>query len=60
MSNEIARCTGLERGVEAVDTSSDVIFPTSQYMNQLKKSVSFTKSELTNLLTENGIIFEAI
>ncbi len=60
LSNEIARCAGLERGVEPVDTSSDVVFPTSQDMNQLKKSVSFTKSELTNLLTENGIIFEAI
>ncbi|MDJ0515710.1 MAG: hypothetical protein QNJ74_05375 [Trichodesmium sp. MO_231.B1] len=44
MSNEIARRAGLERGIEAVDTSSDVVFPTSQTMNQLKKSVSFTKS----------------
>ncbi|MGD1713482.1 hypothetical protein [Dapis sp. BLCC M172] len=44
LSNEIARCAGLERGVEPVNVSRDVVFPTSQYMNQLKKSVSFSKS----------------
>ncbi|MGB3513193.1 MAG: hypothetical protein WBA93_29065 [Microcoleaceae cyanobacterium] len=55
LSNEIARRAGLKRGVEPVDISSDVVFPTSQHLNYLKNSVSFSQLELTTSLAKNGI-----
>lgn len=61
MSNEIARRAGLERGVEPITTpGGNVVIPPVQRLAQLKNTVSFSWSELSNLLGIRGTSFSAL
>ncbi|MCG6138708.1 MAG: hypothetical protein MET45_29620 [Nostoc sp. LLA-1] len=61
LSNEIARRAGLERGIEPISAPRDnVVIPSSQRLVQLKKAVSFSQSELSNLLTTRNLPSSAL
>lgn len=61
LSNKIACRAGLERGIEAISAPRDnVVIPSSQRLVQLKKAVSFSQSELSNLLTIHNLPSSAL
>jgi len=61
LSNEIARRAGLERGVEPITAPGDnVVIPAVQRLAKLKKAVSFSWSELSNLLGIRGTSFSIL
>ncbi len=61
LSNEIARRAKLERGTEPVSApGGSVCFPITQRYNQLKRAVSFSRSELTELFARKDLPFSAI
>jgi len=61
LSNEIARCAGLKRGVSPVAVADgNVVIPTFQRLEQLKRAVSFSRSQLANLLTLYGVSSSAL
>lgn len=61
LSNEIARRAGLERGVEPITApGGNVVIPPVERLAQLKNAVSFSWSELSNLLGIHGTSFSAL
>lgn len=61
ISNEIAKRAGLCRGITHNSVAQGNIYiPKYQELNKFKKSVTFTKSELVDLLTKNGSNFSAL
>jgi hypothetical protein len=62
LSNELAHRAGLDRGVMPIflGREGDVIVPDSRRLTQLKEVISFSKEELTSLLTQRHIPVQAL
>ena len=61
LSNEIAKRTGLERGVKPISAPRDNVFiPTCERLANLKQAVSFNRSELIDFLAAQGVYFSSI
>ncbi len=61
LSNEIAKRAGLERGAKPISAPRDNVFiPNYERLTKLKQAVSFSRSELADLLARHGVYFFSI